>query len=141
MQGFIALLWNVQHGTKLPVPKPNRVSFAASEADAGFYQALGFITLGGRAVRIDRLDELAGELAKGRDIPMKALTKALTCTPKEAQAVIAALRERPKRATPDHRFRQKPFAVLGDAVANSCRTNLADLLQFRCRLLVDRWPR
>ncbi len=114
--GFLALLWNVQHGTKLPAPKPNRMSFPAGDQDADFCRAIGYPVLGGRAVRIDRLDDLAGDLSSGHEFPMKRLTQSLTCTPKEARAVIEALTARPKREAPDNRFRHSPFAGLGEAV-------------------------
>jgi ATP-dependent RNA helicase SUPV3L1/SUV3 len=114
--GFLALLWNVQHGRKLPVPKPNKVSLAVGEGDRAFYEAIGYPVLGGRAVRIDRLDELCADLAAGRELPMKTLTQRLTCTPKEAKAVIEALGKPAAKPTPDHAFRHSPFAELRDAV-------------------------
>ena len=115
--GYLTLLWNVQHGTKLPTPKPNRMSFPLpDDANPDFYRALGYPVLAGRAVRIDRLDDLAGDLASGHEFPMKPLTQSLTCTPREAKAVIDALMQKPRREAPDHRFRHSPFAGLGEAV-------------------------
>ena len=113
--GFLALLWNVQHGMKLPAPKPNRMSFSVTD-NPDFYHAIGYPVLAGRAVRIDRLDDLVGDLSTGREFPMKKLTQALTCTPREAKAVIEALTAKPRREAPDHRFRHSPFAGLGEVV-------------------------
>ncbi len=114
--GLLALLWNVQRGTKLAPPKPNRVSLPVLEETASFYGALGYPVMGTRAVRIDRLDELAAALASGMEIKPKQLTRRLTCTPREAQLVIDALVRRPAKARPDHRFRQLPFAGLQEAM-------------------------
>ncbi len=111
--GFMALLWNVQHGTKLAPPKPNRVSVpVASEDQNDFHAALGYPVLAARAIRIDRLDAMAAELAEGREIKVKLLAKLLTCTPRQAEDVIAALCRKPVRKTHGHGFHHSPFAGL-----------------------------
>ena len=64
-QRLRALLWTVHRGLEpiLP-PPPGLVSIAAADVPEGFYAAVGYRLVGGRAMRIDILDRLAIELQR-----------------------------------------------------------------------------
>jgi ATP-dependent RNA helicase SUPV3L1/SUV3 len=57
-----ALLWSLAQGAVLPapLPPPGRVSLPCAEGvPAAFYAAIGYAALGGRALRVDRIERLA----------------------------------------------------------------------------------
>ena len=67
-----ALLWTVHRGKPArPPPAPGLRAVAPDSAvEAAFYDACGYRVVGGRAIRVDVLDRLAGRLARaGRNGP------------------------------------------------------------------------
>ena len=112
LAAFLALLWNVQHHTKLAPPKPSRITtrIAAAE-DELFYAAIGYPAIGQFAIRVDRLDALAGEMQSGNAVKSKTVAKQLYCKQAEAEAIMAALAHAPKAKVVKD-FAQTPFAAL-----------------------------
>ena len=93
-----ALLWAVWRGLeRVPAPPaPGRVSQAADPAAPdGFYEAVGYRLLGGRAVRVDMLERFAADLRRmardGRFRPPPALLSGLGLGPGDAPPVLTAL--------------------------------------------------
>jgi ATP-dependent RNA helicase SUPV3L1/SUV3 len=63
-QALRALLWSVAHGASLPV-LPNGTAAPRDHAvSEEFYAALGFVVLGERVLRVDRLETLAAALRR-----------------------------------------------------------------------------
>jgi ATP-dependent RNA helicase SUPV3L1/SUV3 len=92
-----AQLWAVSRGVKPPAaPAPGRVSVPADAvAPDGFYTAVGFQVLGGRALRIDMVERLAAHARRlAAQGPFAATGELMTlagCKPGEIAPVLAAL--------------------------------------------------
>ena len=86
-----ALLWSVALDRLLPpLPKPGSLSVARDgETPDGYYRICGYCPAGRRAVRLDRLESLAGAAAKLRR------SGALTATPELARLVGAPVSDLP----------------------------------------------
>jgi ATP-dependent RNA helicase SUPV3L1/SUV3 len=142
-----AALWRAEadHWGVLPLPPPGRVSVpAVADIGPGFYEAIGYPVVGGRAIRVDILDRLIDRLrratVKGAMPADEAVAPMLGCGKAEADQVLAALgwgrheiegvtvyrRQRPHRSVrqrPDparlrtlHEAERSPFAVLKQLV-------------------------
>jgi len=61
-----AQLWAVWHGQEIPdVPSPGLTSILIKgDAIAGFYEAIGFVVIGDRLIRVDILDRVATKLIR-----------------------------------------------------------------------------
>ena len=97
-----ALLWAVSQGLPLPAPTPppGRVSVDLAGAPpafrtAAFWEAIGYPTVGARAVRVDMLDRLETEMMKqakeGEAMPEPALAQMIGVKPDELDGVLKAL--------------------------------------------------
>ncbi len=94
-QALRALLWSVAHGASLPV-LPNGTAAPRDPAvSEKFYAALGFVLLGERVLRVDRVETLAATLKRmGRAGPFAAtaeLAKLAGARPDELAAMLPAL--------------------------------------------------
>ncbi|HEY7990271.1 MAG TPA: helicase-related protein [Stellaceae bacterium] len=94
-QALRALLWAVAHGASLP-ELPNGTATPRDPAiSAEFYAALGFVILGERVLRVDRVETLAATLKRlGRAGPFAAtaeLAKLAGARPEELPATLPAL--------------------------------------------------
>ena len=60
-----AALWRAHHegGAAPPLPVPGAVSIAATAEEAAFYEAIGFVRVGPRAIRQDQLERALDRLA------------------------------------------------------------------------------
>jgi ATP-dependent RNA helicase SUPV3L1/SUV3 len=81
-----ALLWSIREGAPLPapIPAPGRLSLPR-EADPAFYAAIGYAPLGGRALRLDRVERLA---AAARGLARQGKFSA---TPELAQIAMSSM--------------------------------------------------
>jgi ATP-dependent RNA helicase SUPV3L1/SUV3 len=132
-QRLRALLWGVRQGTIPPEPPGAAVSVAIDAGVLpGFYEAVGYRVLRGRAVRVDMLERFAAEARhlahKGAFEPNRPLMSLLGVGPVEAAAVLEALgfrrreedgkvtfiaaRRRPPPRRDDGGVSDSPFAVL-----------------------------
>ncbi len=94
-QALRALLWSVAHGASLPV-LPNGTAAPRDPAvSAEFYAALGFVLLGERVLRVDRVETLAATVRRlGRHGSFAAtveLAKLAGARPEELPAMLPAL--------------------------------------------------
>jgi len=94
-QALRALLWAVSRGASLP-QLPNGTAAPRDPAlSTKFYDALGFAVLGGRVLRVDRIETLAATLKRiGRAGPFAAtaeLAKLAGATPAELPSMLPAL--------------------------------------------------
>ena len=98
-----ALLWSVAlRRTRPPLPKPGSLSVVRQAGTPdGFYRICGYCPAGDRAVRLDRLEALAGAAAKRRRAgPLAAspdLARLVGTPVDELPAILAVLGYRPAR--------------------------------------------
>jgi len=133
--GMAGLLWAIHHGAALPVPTLRGTSLPRDPAlPAGLYEAMGYRTLGTRAIRIDRLERLAmaaRRLARqGPFAPLPELAQNAGCRKDELPSVLAGLgyravvdgsgtrfharrRPAPRKAPTAESMPEGPFAKLG----------------------------
>jgi len=104
------LLWTLHHEHEMPVlPQPGRTSVRLdSRCPPGFYEAIGYRTLGSRAVRIDIVERLAARaFAMTRDGDFNAVSDLLSlagCTLPEIAGILSALGYR--ATSGDHESRE-----------------------------------
>ena len=101
-----ALLWCVHDGRPPVAPPHGRASIAVSaEADAAFCRAIGYWPLGGRAIRVDRLERLAAALRRrARAGPFRLddrLRRIAGCSLRELAPAVEALGWRAVEAGPE----------------------------------------
>ena len=101
-----ALLWCVHDGRAPVAPPHGRASIAVSaEADAAFCRAIGYWPLGGRAIRVDRLERLAAALRRrARAGPFRLddrLRRIAGCSLRELAPAVEALGWRAVEAGPE----------------------------------------
>jgi len=79
----------------LPLPPPGRVSVAAAAIDPAYYTAIGFPSVGPRAIRVDMLERLIARLRRatvqGAMPPDATIAPVLGCSKAEADEVLLAL--------------------------------------------------
>ena len=63
-QALRALLWSIAHGASLPVPPAGTAAPRDPAVSEQFYAAMGFVMLGERVLRIDRLETLTAQLRR-----------------------------------------------------------------------------
>ncbi len=92
-----ALLWSLHHGARLPaaLPPPGALSLPDDAVPAAFYAAIGHAVLGGRVLRVDRLERLAAasrRLARqGAFAPTPALAALVGGGEADLTAILPAL--------------------------------------------------
>ena len=91
-----AMLWTIHEGAgPLAVPPPGRVSVARDGEPAAYFDALGYRPVGARAIRADRLEELAVALRTrardGRFVLDGALAALVGAPMVELPGIVAAL--------------------------------------------------
>lgn len=93
-----ALLWSLSHGAVLPapLPPPGRVSLTCADgASSEFYAAIGYAALGGRALRVDRVERLAAAARRlsrqGPFAPTPELATLAGCPIAELTQLLPAL--------------------------------------------------
>ncbi len=127
-QSLRAVLWTAARGIACPLPPPGRVSLAVEEGvPEGFYDAIGYRPMGGRAVRLDVVERLAARAwALSRTGPFSAGPELMTlagCGPQDLPHILAVLgyrgvelegetryvrHRRPRRPPPAGRRRRPP---------------------------------
>jgi ATP-dependent RNA helicase SUPV3L1/SUV3 len=86
-QAMRALLWSIAHGASLPALPAGAAAPRDPAVSSEFYAALGFVTLGERVLRVDRVETLSAQLRRlGRQGPLHA-------TPELARLAGARLEE------------------------------------------------
>ena len=120
------LLWSVHHELE-DAPRAPAGDARSMPLDpilpTGFYETIGYLALGGRAVRADSLERLANEARKlarqGAFLATPALAAAIGCAPVELAPVLDAIGYRAKGAAaeatfePRRRVRRTPAAGRG----------------------------
>jgi ATP-dependent RNA helicase SUPV3L1/SUV3 len=133
--GMAGLLWAIHNGAALPAPTFRGTSLPRDPAlPVGLYEAMGYRSLGTRAIRIDRLERLAlaaRRLARqGPFAPLPELAQTAGCRKDELPSVLAGLgyravvdesgtrfharrRPAPRKAPTPEVAPEGPFAKLG----------------------------
>jgi ATP-dependent RNA helicase SUPV3L1/SUV3 len=92
-----AMLLAIARGMALParLPRPGAPSLPATEGDASFLAAIGYIPVGPRLIRVDRVDALARAAARlgraGTLAAEPALARLVGAAPAELPEILAAL--------------------------------------------------
>jgi ATP-dependent RNA helicase SUPV3L1/SUV3 len=102
-----ARLWAARHGSgEGPLPDGRASLPLAPEAEPGLLASCGYLPVGPRAVRPDRLERVAAEAYErskaGRLTADAALAAVLECTPEDLRGVLEGIGY---QAVPDGRFR------------------------------------
>jgi ATP-dependent RNA helicase SUPV3L1/SUV3 len=90
------VLWQAMWGAApAPPPSPGRISFPASGHHRGFYELLGYPVVGPRAIRVNRLEDLANALRQrarsGAAVLDHPLAQIAGLPTDELPAIVAAL--------------------------------------------------
>ncbi len=127
------LLWSIHHELEdAPrAPKGDARSMAADPIlPAGFYETIGYLPVGGLAVRADSLERLANEARKlarqGPFLATPALAATIGCAPEELSPVLDAIGYHAKGSADEATFEPRRRARRKPAVAGGRRRHDPD---------------